>query len=92
MAPAFEKRKLLFVSLAGKETGSTAQICLPDSGFRLRFKGFQHWIFPDNRSFTSERVLAFRLWLCLSPVVPWWGALKASKVLSDISKVLLETG
>ena len=40
MALAFEKRRSFIARLTRKETGDLGQICLPDPGFRVKFKGF----------------------------------------------------
>lgn len=50
---------LIFAHLASKETGGETQIY--HLGPRWwDFEGFQHWIFLDNRTFTSERVPALK--------------------------------
>ena len=49
---------------------------------------YQHWIFLDNRSFTSDRVPAFRFQSCPSPLVPWRGlwfwVLSEIKIFSSV--------
>lgn len=39
MALTFEKRKSFIARSTSKETGDRAQICLPDPGFGVKFKG-----------------------------------------------------